>query len=338
MAFARQPQLRRLAAWVRAAGLAAVLVLTVGPSWRTLAAPAYPTRPIDFIVSFGPGGAADVTGRLIAQYASEKLGQPINVINVPGGAGVTGTLRALSAAPDGYTLLVDNHAVSSLMAVTQSQLPFDWTRRTWIARVTVDPLFYVVRADSPFRSLADVVAAARRNPKAFRWGSCGPSCVGTFGIAQLFYVHGLEIRETNMLVYRSGAETLTGLAGGNIDLAAQQLSEITPLVAAGRIRPLAVVWSERLPQYRDVPTVRELGLNLDVTGWQGLSGPPGLPEHVVRRWQEVLSQAVRDPAFLQQAERISKVVAYLPGDEMRRAAMAERDRYKPLAEAMDLGR
>jgi tripartite-type tricarboxylate transporter receptor subunit TctC len=310
---------------------------TKAPAPAAAPAPAYPTKAIDLIVSFGPGGAADVTARLIAKFAAEKFGQPVNVVNVPGGSGVVGTQQALSAKPDGYTLLVDNHAVSSLLAVTQKSLPFMWEERTWIARVTRDPIFYVVKTDTPYKTLADVVSKAKADPKSFKWGSCGASCISSFGTGALFDLNGIELKQTNMVVFKSGGETLTGLASGSIDLAAQQLSEVTPLIGAGKIRPLAVVAEKRLAQYPDVPTAKELNIAVEISGWQGISGPNGIPDHVVAKWQEFLAAAIKDPAFLDQAGKISKIIDYLPGEQMKKAAVAEKEKYQPLSVKLGFG-
>ena len=110
---------------------------------------AYPTKPVEMIIGFGPGGAADVAARLVAGYVSKKWGQPINVINMPGASGIIGTRHVLSAKPDGYTLMMDNHAVSAMLAASQMDLPFKWENRTTIGRVTVDPVFYTVKQSSP---------------------------------------------------------------------------------------------------------------------------------------------------------------------------------------------
>ncbi|HEU5321996.1 MAG TPA: tripartite tricarboxylate transporter substrate-binding protein, partial [Methylomirabilota bacterium] len=111
------------------------------------AQPAYPTRPVELVVGFAPGGGADVAGRLIAAYASRKWGQPVNVVNQPGASGITATLNVLNARPDGYTLFVDNHAVSSMLFAVQSDVPYRMEGKTPVALVTLDPVIYTVKGD-----------------------------------------------------------------------------------------------------------------------------------------------------------------------------------------------
>jgi len=313
-----------------------VLILAILPC-PAQSAPAYPTKPIEMIIGFGPGGAADVTARLVAGYVSKKWGQPINVINMPGASGIIGTRHTLTAKPDGYTLMMDNHAVSAMLAASQIDLPFKWENRTVIARVTVDPVFYLVKQDSPWKDLKEVAENIRKNPKVFRWGVAGVTAVGAFAMPQFLEVNNLPFDSLNRVVFKSGAEVVTALAGGHIDLAAQQYSEVTGLILAKKVRGLAVVNPERLPGLPDVPPAKEVGYpNLNVYGWQGVSGPPKLPPAVVDKWAKTLKEACQDPAFLEQAAKIYKVLAYLGPKEFWEFMQDEYKRYLPLAIKMGI--
>jgi tripartite-type tricarboxylate transporter receptor subunit TctC len=313
-----------------------VLILAILPC-PAQSAPAYPTKPIEMIIGFGPGGAADVTARLVAGYVSKKWGQPINVINMPGASGIIGTRHTLTAKADGYTLMMDNHAVSAMLAASQIDLPFKWENRTVIARVTVDPVFYLVKQDSPWKDLKEVAENIRKNPKVFRWGVAGVTAVGAFAMPQFLEVNNLPFDSLNRVVFKSGAEVVTALAGGHIDLAAQQYSEATGLILAKKVRGLAVVNPERLPGLPDVPPAKEVGYpNLNVYGWQGVSGPPKLPPEVVDKWAKSLEEACKDPAFLEQAAKIYKVLAYLGPKEFWEFMQEEYKRYLPLAIKMGI--
>ncbi|HEV8676742.1 MAG TPA: tripartite tricarboxylate transporter substrate binding protein [Methylomirabilota bacterium] len=297
----------------------------------------YPSRPVELVVGFPPGGGADVAARLTAVYASKHWGQPVNVVNMPGASGITGTLHVLGARPDGYTLLFDNHAVSSMLFAVQSDVPYKMETKTAIALVTLDPVVYTVKSDSPWKSLADVAAAAKANPKGFRYGLGGIAGVASFSVSQFLYAAGVPVAETNRVVFAGGAPTLTALAGGHIDFAGQQWSESGGLIQGGKLRGLAVVHPARLPGLPDVPTAKEAGFpDLDVVGWQGLSGPPRLPGEVVARWAGLLEEASKDPAFLEQALRVNKVVAYKGPDAFRQFQEEELKRYLPLAVKMGI--
>jgi tripartite-type tricarboxylate transporter receptor subunit TctC len=301
------------------------------------AQPPYPARPVELVVAFAPGGGADVAGRLIAAYASRKWGQPINVVNMPGASGITGTLQVLKARPDGYTLFLDVHAVSSMLFAVQSDVPFKMEAKAPIALVTLDPVIYTVKSDSPWTSLSDVAAAARANPTAFRYGLGGVAGVASFSVSQFLSTAGVPVARTNRVVFTGGAPALTALAGGHVDFAGQQWSESAGLIHGKKIRGLAVVHPTRLPGLADIPTAREIGFeDLDVVGWQGVSGPPGLPAHVVARWAALLEEASRDPAFLEQALKVNKVVAYKGPEAFWSFQEEQLKKYLPLATRMGI--
>jgi tripartite-type tricarboxylate transporter receptor subunit TctC len=298
---------------------------------------AYPTRPVEIIVGYAPGGGADVAARLIAAYASRKWGQAVNVVNMPGASGITGALRALNARPDGYTLLLEPHATASMLFAVESNVPFTMDGKTPIALITLDPVIYTVKDDSPWKSLADVAAAAKANPKAFRYGIAGVSGVAAFSVSQFLFSAGVPLADTSKVVFTGGAPALTALAGGHVDFAGQQWSESAGLVHGGKIRGLAVVNPVRLPGLPDIPTAKEAGFpDLDVVGWQGLAGPPKLPAAVVARWTALIEEASKDPAFLAQAQKVSKVIAYKNPDAYWRFQQDELKKYLPLATKMGI--
>jgi tripartite-type tricarboxylate transporter receptor subunit TctC len=298
---------------------------------------AYPTRPVEIIVGYAPGGGADVAARLIATYASRKWGQAVNVVNMPGASGITGALRALNARPDGYTLLLEPHATASMLFAVESNVPFTMDGKTPIALITLDPVIYTVKDDSPWKSLADVAAAAKANPKAFRYGIAGVSGVAAFSVSQFLFSAGVPLADTSKVVFTGGAPALTALAGGHVDFAGQQWSESAGLVHGGKIRGLAVVNPVRLPGLPDIPTAKEAGFpDLDVVGWQGLAGPPKLPAAVVARWTALIEEASKDPAFLAQAQKVSKVIAYKNPDAYWRFQQDELKKYLPLATKMGI--
>ena len=313
-----------------------VLVLTCVGSVAE-AQPAYPTRPIEIIVAYNPGGAADVAARLVAAHASKKWGQPVSVVNMPGASGITGALRALNARPDGYTLLLDPHATSAMLFAVESDVPFKMDGKTQIALITLDPVIYTVKIDSPWKTLKDVAEAARANPKTFRYGIAGVSGVASFSVSQFLFGAGVSVNDANKVVFTGGAPTMTALAGGHIDFAGQQWSESTGLIQGGKVRALAVVHPTRLPSLPDIPTAKEAGFpDLNVVGWQGLAGPKGLPPAIVAKWNALLEEASKDPAFLEQAAKLNKVVAYMGPDAYWKFQEDELKKYLPLATRMGI--
>jgi tripartite-type tricarboxylate transporter receptor subunit TctC len=318
--------------------IALVTVVVLGVTAHAAhAQTSYPTKPVEIVVGFAPGGAADVAGRLIAGYASKKWGQPVNVVNMPGASGITGMLHVVKARPDGYTLIVDVHATASMLFATQSDVPFKMEDKTPIALITLDPVIYTVKADSPWKTLGDVAAAAKANPKAFRYGLGGIAAVASFSVSEFLYGAGVPVADTNRVVFPGGAPTITALAGGHIDFAGQQWSESAGMIQGRKVRGLAVVHPTRLPGLPDIPTVKEAGYpDLDVVGWQGLAGPPKLPAPIVAKWAALVEEAAKDPAFLEQAVKVNKVIAYKGPDAFWQFQQDELKRYLPLATKMGI--
>jgi len=316
--------------------LLVVLVLGLGVA-PVAAQPAYPTKPIEIIVGYAPGGGADVAARLIAAYASKKWGQSVNVVNMPGASGITGALRALQARPDGYTMLLEPHATASMLFAVESDVPFKMDDKTAIALITLDPVIYTVKTDSPWKSLADVAAAAKASPKTFRYGIAGVSGVAAFSVSQFLFAAGVPLADTNKVVFTGGAPAVTALAGGHVDFAGQQWSESAGLISGAKIRALAVVNPVRLPGLPDVPTAKEAGFpDLDVVGWQGLAGPPKLPATIVAKWVALVEEASKDPAFIEQAQKVSKVIAFKGPDAYWQFQQEELKKYLPLATRMGI--
>jgi tripartite-type tricarboxylate transporter receptor subunit TctC len=293
-----------------------------------MAASEYPTKPISLIVPAAPGGGMDVAARLISPYAAKVFGKPVNILYKPGGSNTIGTQEVLTAPPDGYTLLVDAHSSSSLMAAALPNLPFDWQKRTWIGRLCLDPVFYAVKGDSEWKTLADVVAAVKKDPKGFTWGTGGAGGISTISLATFLLAAGVPISETRQVVFTGGLPALTALAGGHIKFAAQQASEVQSLASAGKIRLIATTLERRSEDFPEVPTTKEAGYpQVNVSGWQGLSGPPGLPGHIVNLWVKVLKDAASDHEFLDRAKKVGKVISVLDSEAMKFTVMKQYEEY-----------
>jgi tripartite-type tricarboxylate transporter receptor subunit TctC len=219
-----------------------------------------------------------------------------------------------------------------MLFAVQTDVPYRMEDKTPIALVTLDPVVYTVKADSPWKSLRDVAEAAKANPKGFRYGLGGVAAVASFSVSQFLYAAGVPVPETNRVVFAGGAPALAALAGGHVDFAGQQWSEAAPLILGKKIRALAVVHPTRLPTFPDVPTAKEAGFpDLNVVGWQGLSGPPRLPAQVVSKWSALLEEASKDPAFLEQAEKVFKVIVYKGPEAFWQFQQEELKKYLPMA-------
>lgn len=277
-------------------------------------------RPIEVIVPFPPGGGVDVMTRLILPLAQARLpGSQFVVINRAGAAGQLGLEATFNATPNGYTIGATTIPAHSGIAIERPARyrPLDFT---FLCNVVDDPNAVFVRADAPFRTLADLIARARRGP--------GEVSYGTTGIGSDDHILMLELEAAAGLppqthVPFAGSAALTPqLLGGHLDMAVGNAGEMTALVREGKVRGLAVARAQRMAQSPDVPTFRELGLDLIAGASRGLVGPPGMPEPVAERLRAALGDAIADPGFQREAERLVMPLRPLLGAEYREMAAA----------------
>ena len=190
-------------------------------------------------------------------------------------------------------------STSILNRALQLDLPYKWNDVTHIARVSVSPLVLVVKSDAPYNSAKDLVEAIRADPTSFKFGSSGVAGPSTFGAAQLLQDAGIDPTAVDVAPFDGGAPTLAAVAGGHVQFAAQNLSEVLPLVQGGQLKALAVTSPERVAELPDVPTATEAGYpGFSQVGVFGMAGPKGLPADVVTAWESMLSEAMKDTAFI----------------------------------------
>lgn len=271
----------------------------------------YPTRAIDIIIPYGPGGASDVQQRITAGYLSKKWGVPINVLNKPGGNTLPAQLEVYNAAPDGYTLFGDNTPSSSLLGLVVKNLPFKIMDRTFIATTSITPYFIFVSSSSHIKSLKDLEAEAKKNPENFTWTSMG-GVGGADSIARQFLrVIAVDLQKTKPIMAKSGPEAVTLTAGGHVKMGIGSAPATVPSVRSGMIRPLAITGKDRLSDLPDVPTTTEAGYStVNTSHWIGISGPPKLPLYIVEIWEKVLKEMISDPEIISKMKNIGVVTFF----------------------------
>ena len=254
----------------------------------------YPNKPINFIVPYGAGGSADSRSRQIAQKMSVLLKQPIVVDNKPGAGGNIGTEAIVRAAPDGYTIGMGNFAPMSVNKTLFGNLRFDpETDLTPIILIEKGPLVLVVNPNSPYKTVQDIVAAAKAKPGVLTFSSGGIG--GSHQLsAELFELNaGIQMIH---VPYKSGSAALTDLMGGNVDLMFDQMYSAVPSIQAGKIRPLAITSKKRSPLLPNVPSFAELGYpKVEVLNWQGLIAPKGTPKAIIDKLNAAANEALKDP-------------------------------------------
>jgi len=282
-------------------GLGAALALGLAVQ-ASLAADAYPSKPIKVILPFATGGQSDVVARLITTRLSVGLGQPMVVENLPGAGGMIAAASVARAAPDGYTLFLANASTLTIAPHLQkgaSVKPSDFTPVTTVSQF---PLVLVVNAASPYKSLADVIAAAKARPDKLSFASPGygttPHLVGE----TLRREAAIEITH---VPYKGGAPALNDLLGGQVDLFFEAPSTLLPQIRAGKIRPIAVTSKTRMSALPDVRTVAEQGMpQLTLESWSGFVAPPNTPADVVARLRIETEKVLKSPDIVKKLREL----------------------------------
>lgn len=263
--------------------------LLMGPAF---AQDRYPAKPITWICPYAAGGNADNRSRQVAKAMSALLGQPIVVENKAGAGGNIGTDAIAKARPDGYTLGMGNFAPLAVNHALFKKLSFDpQADLTPICLIERGPLVLMVRAESRFRSVQDLVAAAKASPGKLSYASGGIGGTHHLSGALLEHAAGIDMIHAP---YRSGAAGAGDLMAGQVDLMFEQMYSAMPAIQSGRLRPLAITSRTRSTLLPEVPTMAEQGFAaVEVLNWQGLIGPRGMAPELVRRLNAVCNQALQ---------------------------------------------
>jgi tripartite-type tricarboxylate transporter receptor subunit TctC len=296
--------------------LAALLVLLPVAGWVAAQEP-FPTRPVTIVSPYPPGGAADLTARPFAPALERALKQPVVVLNKPGAGGAVGTQAVAVAKPDGYTLMLTVFSISTIPEADRvaGRTP-TFTRDQFvpIARLNADPTLLMVRAEAPWKTVKDLVDDAKKRPDAILYASAGNYTVSHMAIEVFMQAAGIKLRH---LPTTGGGPAMTAVLGGHATLSALSTGAVTPQVKAGKVRVLASSGVKRLEAFPDVPTLKELGYDVEVYLWTGLFAPKDVPAPVIKTLRDAVRQAVQDDEFKAASEKMQMPPAYQDADEFK---------------------
>lgn len=293
--------------------LAASLLVAVLPA---TADEPYPTRPVSIVVPFPPGGIADVTARPLAAALERTFKQPVVVTNKAGAAGAVGMQSVAVAKPDGYTLLLGLVSISILPEVDALfGRPSAFTRDQFvgIARLNADPPLLVVNAELPWKSVKDLLDDARKRPGEITYSSSG--IYGASHVPMEMLLHAAGRLRMRHLPTTGGGPATTAVLGKHAALWASPPALSIPHIKAGKLRPLATWGATRLAAFPDVPTLKELGYDVEYYLWAALFAPRGVPAGTVKTLREATRQAVADPEFKAAMDKVQTPIAYQDADE-----------------------
>lgn len=290
----------------------------------------YPGKAVTFIVPFPPGGRTDLTARAVGQFLKDELGQPIVIVNKAGASGVLGAKEVAAAAPDGYTL----GFFSTGFLTTQYTVPTptDVKEYELVALINFDPAAVAASAAKGWKSVPEVLAAAKAKPGSVRVGINPGSSAHIFAAA-FCNVAGLEV---TYVPFKGGAERAAAIAGGHIDLDFDIVAAMKPMRDAGKLRILGIAAESRSPLYPDLATLREQGVDLALYSWHGVFAPKGTPMNVLAVLEAALDKVSRNAQFIQQMHAALLGVRYMNRAEFIRFFQAQDSQFKPLIQKLGL--
>jgi tripartite-type tricarboxylate transporter receptor subunit TctC len=282
-----------------------------------VAQPGWPDKPITMVVPFPPGGVADTVARPVAEALSRELKQSVIVENKAGAGGAVGIGFAARAPADGYTVLLSLSSISILPeadAILERKPAYQTSQFKPIARFTADPTVLVVRADAPWKTLAEFIADARTRPGAYNYGSSGN--YGTMHVPMEMLKNAAGFRMTH-IPYTGAGPAVVALLAGQVDALASGPSTVVQQIKAGKLRALAH-WGERpLAALPEVPSLEQSGFKVKFAQWSGLFVPAATPDDIVARLRAASAKAAADPAVVQVIEKAGSPIAYLDAPEFQ---------------------
>ncbi len=297
----------------------------------------YPKHSITMLCAWGPGGGSDAVARIVAEIMAEDLGQPVQVINQPGGGGNIAWASLQRAKPDGYTIaqitaeLGMNHWQNP--AIKTSYQDFEP-----LALVNLDAAAITVSAKAPYKTYEEFTAYIREHPAKVIASSTSLGGIWHLAMVKWLDALGLPYNTITWMSTSGTAEAMKEMTAGTVDAAFAQLSECAELYRSGDAVPLAVMASRRDPNYPDVPTLKELGINITIGTWRGFAVPRGTPQKVRERLNQSLKKAVNDPKFIAFMQDKGFGTAYLEGEEFLEFLKESDASLGQTIEALDLAR
>ncbi len=267
----------------------------------TVQAQQYPSRPVTIMVPFAAGGGSDLLARLVAQKLEDRLGKPFIIENRPGAGTTLAAMQTVRAAPDGYTLMQGTSSTMAINVTMNKKLPYEPLKDLVpVALLSSSPFFLVVSTDSPLKTVAAVIAAAKANPKGLNYGSAGPGSMHHLSTELLQSLAGIELTH---VPYKATPPAVNDLIAGHIQLLFGDTTSTLPFIQQGKLRGIAVTTAKRSPAAPDIPAVAETVPGFESASWQMLIAPGATPPAIVALLNREVHAIFSDPAVIQELTR-----------------------------------
>jgi len=286
----------------------------------------YPTKPVSLVIPFGAGGGHDMNARAIVAVANQYLGQPMIVQLKPGGGGAVASDFVAQSKPDGYTLLLGGPGPNSTLPAIEgrSKGPDDLVA---VCRFNYAPVVITIRADAPYKTFKEMIDWAKANPGKLVYGTTGPWGAADLPFRQIMQATGISAK---LVHHDGGGPALTAILGGHVDAMGAFTSHSLPHIKAGKVRAILVLDVKRENDLPDVPTAKELGLDITYYNWKGVLAPKGIPRPIVDKIATAFKNMCQDPSLKEMVKRLGDDIQYLGTDEFAKAWREEYELHKEI--------
>jgi tripartite-type tricarboxylate transporter receptor subunit TctC len=293
--------------WIAGAALAALAV-----SGAASAQTKYPVNPVSLVTHSSPGGGSDVFLRELIKHLTPVMGTSFAVDNVRGGSGAAAMAKVAKSAPNGGSLYATTPTYIQTTLLSKPEVGYDGLDP--IVIVFLDPEVIYTRVESPFRTVADAIAYAKANPGRAKWGAANPASLERIALEQLKKAAGVQAA---VVSHEGGGDLMINVLNGTLDFGIGEVQEIRAQLDAGKIRVLGTVTERRLPDFANVPTVKEQGFDVVVTKFRGLAGPKGIPDDVAKQWEDAIRAVVASDAYKKEYAKESLIPVVMGRAEAR---------------------
>lgn len=273
----------------------------------------FPEKEITLICPWSPGGSSDLISRAVGQTAGKLLAKPMVVVNKDGANGVVSTTEFAKAKPDGYTLSLGTNALFTNQPFVVKNLGYKQEDFEFLMGLTNEPILLVVNANSSYKTLDDLLAAAKEKNSVIRYGNSGIGGVPQLALAYFFEQAGIKAQP---VPFKGSAPVLTAILGEHVDAAAVHPGEAIPHIKAGKLRALAISSAQRFTALPDVPTMREKGFDIDMGVKKYIFVPKGLPNDVKETLIDTIQKVIADPEFKKAMADINVMLEPMSGQEL----------------------
>ncbi len=317
------------------ATVATVMVLLVAGVPARAQAP-YPTRPIECVIPFAPGGPTDTAIRIIQPQLSANLGVPLVLVNKAGGGGALGMDAVAKAKPDGYTLAATVRSTVTILPATQPDVTYKLSDFAVVGAYAVDSQVVLVKSGSPWKTLEELVDFAKKNPGKLSYGTAGLGTNSFFTMELLKLTYGLDMTH---VPFGGSGPVKNAVLGGHVQVGAASLSPMLSVLRSGDVIALATSATKRIPSIPNVPTMTEKGQpDASLSTWAELYAPAKTPKAIVERLAQALEKTMKDPAVVSAIEKAGLVVEYHGPEETLKLIQRENEIVTRLAKQLGLGK